>query len=227
MAARTPARNIVYYGEGPHNDLMADELRSLGLEGIGLRMHWRGETVHVRLPLLGRHSVFGVLAATAVGLVLGLHWEEVLSGLKDSSVQARLLVVPGLHGSTILDDTYNASPASVIAALNLLADMQGRKVAVLGDMLELGSFEVEGHRLVGRRAAEVADILLTVGERASSISKEAIAVGMAPNCVRHAQDLNGALALMKDMLQAGDFVLVKGSRGMAMDGLVSQLARGD
>ena len=138
--------------------------------------------VHVRVPLLGRHSVHTALRATAVGLIEGLSWDEIVPGLQNVETQLRLMVVRALNGATLLDDTYNASPASTLAALNLLADLpvgNGRRIAVLGDMLELGSYEEEGHRIVGARVADVADILITVGQRARLIAEEAVAVRSA------------------------------------------------
>ena len=123
--------------------------------------------------MLGRHSVQTALRAAAVGLVEGLHWEEVIRGLENSRRQLRLLAVQGPNDSIILDDTYNASPPSTIAALNLLSDLvDGQRIAVLGDMLELGAYEQQGHRDVGIRAAEVADLLVTVGTRARSSPKK-------------------------------------------------------
>ena len=131
------------------------------------------DVLHVHLPLLGRHSVHTALRAAAVGLICDLSWEEIIRGLRDVNAQIRIEVAPGFNNSTLIDDTYNASPPSSIAALNLLADMDGRRIAVLGDMLELGDYEETGHRLVGRRAADVADYLITIGERARWIADEA------------------------------------------------------
>ncbi len=114
-------------------------------------------------PMIGQHSVHTALRAAAVGLVDGLTWEEILDGLRQGHAQLRLTAVRTESGALLLDDTYNASPESTLAALNLLAQLDGRKVAVLGDMLELGPYEKQGHEMVGVRAAEVADVLVTVG----------------------------------------------------------------
>jgi len=227
MARQAKAKRILYYGLEPQSDLWADELESLGLEGLRLRFRFGEQSVYAKLPLLGRHSVYAALAAAAVGLSLGLAWDEVIAGLQDRTAQVRLMVVPGLHGVTILDDTYNASPASTIAALNLLSEMDGRKVAVLGGMLELGRYQEEGHQLVGRRAAEAVAVLLTVGELGKSIAEEALAVGMPRERVYTAVDNDEAVAVLQQVLREGDFVLVKGSRGIAMENIVTRLARGD
>ena len=106
------------------------------------------DSLHVRVPLLGRHSVHTALRAAAAGLVGGLEWDEIVTGMQSIPGQFRLVTVPGINGSTVIDDTYNASPDSTIAALNLLADLEpaegGRRIAVLGDMLELGSLHRRG-----------------------------------------------------------------------------------
>jgi len=156
MAAKTKA-SVFYYGLDPAAELWADHIESQGLEGIFFRMHYRNEVLHLRVPLIGRHSVHTVLRAAAVGLVEGLSWAEIVYGLQSSHTQLRMVAVHTQQGALILDDTYNASPESTLAALNLLSEMEGRKVAVLGDMLELGQYEQVGHERVGLRAAEVCD----------------------------------------------------------------------
>lgn len=222
LAERTQAR-LFYYGLSPEADLWASDVESLGLEGVRFVLHYGEEQLHVRVPMLGRHSVHTSLRAAAVGLTEGLSWQEIVSGLQSSHAQLRLVAVHGPHGSLILDDTYNAAPASVIAALNLLAELEGRRVAVLGDMLELGSFEERGHRMVGARAAQVADLLLAVGRRARWIGDEAKLAGMEPDEVVFLEDSDGAIAYLKDHIQEGDVILVKGSHGMRMDRVVEAL----
>ncbi|HET9221130.1 MAG TPA: UDP-N-acetylmuramoyl-tripeptide--D-alanyl-D-alanine ligase [Roseiflexaceae bacterium] len=222
MAGQTVARPF-FYGLDPSADLWADAIESRGLEGIVFRAHHAGESVVLKLPLLGRHSVHTALAATAAGLLLGLGWDAIVAGLRDESAQLRLLAVPGVGGATLIDDTYNASPASSLAALNLLADLDGRRIVALGDMLELGGFEEEAHRMVGRRVAEVADILIVVGRRARWIAEEAIASGMPSDQILAAATNDEVIGLLQDMLQQGDYVLIKGSRGVAMEGVVAAL----
>ena len=223
MAALTQAR-IFTYGLQPGADLWADDIESYGLEGLRFHVHYRDQTLHVKIPLLGRHSVHTALTAAAVALVEGLSWEEIVTGLHDQSVQLRLIAVPGPGGSTILDDTYNASPASSIAALNLLAELPGRKLAVLGDMYELGHYAAEGHRLVGRRARDVVDLLITVGPLGQIIGLEARDAGMPAAAVQHVETNAEAVTLLRTLSQPGDIILVKGSRGTKMDQIVADLA---
>lgn len=220
MAQHTQA-SIVYYGLTSDADLWASEVEGQGLEGVRFVLHYRGEAMHVRVPLLGRHSVHTALRAAAVGLIEGLTWEEIIAGMQNTQSQLRLVAVQGPSGSLLLDDTYNAAPPSVIAALNLLAELDGRKVAVLGDMLELGEYEERGHRMVGARTAEVADALVAVGERARWIADEAEKAGLHE--VVTLKDSAEAVSHLRRSIGEGDVVLVKGSRGMHMDQIIVDL----
>jgi UDP-N-acetylmuramoyl-tripeptide--D-alanyl-D-alanine ligase len=222
MAEMTAARSF-FYGLQADCDLWASDIQSHGLEGVHFQLHYQGETIHARVPLLGRHSVHTALRATSVGLVEGESWDEIIGGLQDT-VQLRLVIVPGVNGSTLLDDTYNSSPASAIAALNLLNELEGRKIAVLGDMLELGSYEEEGHRKVGRRVVDVAAMLVAVGTRGRIIGEEALACGMPTDRAYLAEDNAQAIAWLRTIVAPGDVILVKGSRGMTMEEIVAALS---
>lgn len=224
MAPYTQAR-IVTYGLNPVADVWADAIESLGWHGVRLRLHSGSESVSVELPLLGRHSVQTALRAATVGLIEGLDWPEIVAGLRQHRDVLRLQVVKGPPGVLILDDTYNASPESMLAALNLLQDLPGRRVAVLGDMLELGSAEIDGHLSVGRRAAAVADILVVVGPRARHSGQAALTGGLTPDQVHFASDATVAAPLVADLIRPGDIVLVKGSRGARLDVIVTTLTR--
>ncbi len=223
MAAKTGAE-VFYYGLDPTCDLWANDIESQGLEGIRFRFHHGSETIYAKVPVLGRHSVHTALAAAAVGLVEGQSWEEIIDGLRGAA-QLRLVVVPGLRSSTILDDTYNASPASSIAALNLIEELDGRKIAVLGDMLELGAYEEEGHRKVGRRVLDVVAVLITVGERGRLIAEASLACGMEAEKVFMEEDNERTIARLREIIAPGDIVLVKGSRGMKMEEIVEAMTQ--
>jgi UDP-N-acetylmuramoyl-tripeptide--D-alanyl-D-alanine ligase len=223
MVSQTKAK-IFSYGLSQEADLWADSIESIGLEGIRFILHYNDEQIHIGAPLLGRHSVHTALRAAAVGLVEGLDWSDIVTGLQSKSVQLRLVAVAGPNNSLLLDDTYNASPASTIAALNLLADLENRKVAVLGDMLELGAYEEEGHKMVGRRVADVADFLVTVGDLGMIIALEAISAGLPAVKVKILPDVQSAIQFLPDLIQDKDMVLLKASRGLRMDKLVDYLS---
>jgi UDP-N-acetylmuramoyl-tripeptide--D-alanyl-D-alanine ligase len=222
MAEVTDAQ-VFTYGLIPEADLWADQVSGLGLDGIHFRLHFRNEILHLRVPLIGRHSVHTALRAAAAGLNDGLSWQEIVDGLQSNKTQLRLVAVRSESGAIILDDTYNASPESTIAALNLLEDLEGNKIAVLGDMLELGQYEKQGHEMVGARAAEVADELVVIGNRARWIAESASKAGLGIDRITEFSTSEKAIDFLRAHLGAQDVVLVKGSRGMQMEIIVTAL----
>ncbi len=222
MAEKTQAR-VLYYGLDPQADLWADQIEGLGLEGIRFRLHYHNEILQLRVPMIGRHSVQTALRAAAVGLAENLTWQEIITGLQQGNTQLRLSAVRTINGALLLDDSYNASPESVLAALNLLSEMDGRKIAVLGEMRELGPYEQQGYELVGRRVAEVADLLVTVGEKSSLIADMALNAGYSKSQVMSVPDIPEAVELLRALLQKEDVCLIKGAHGMYMGRIVSAL----
>jgi UDP-N-acetylmuramoyl-tripeptide--D-alanyl-D-alanine ligase len=222
MEERTNAR-VFFYGLSPEADLWADQIEGLGLEGIHFRLHYQHETVHARIPMIGRHSVHTALRAAAVGLMDGLAWQEIFEGLSQGHAQLRLVAVRSKTGALILDDTYNASPESMLAAINLLDEMEGRKIAVLGDMLELGPYEKQGHEMVGMRVAQVAKFLITLGARAHTIAESARRAGMKSSSVLEFEELDPIVDWLNKNLRNNDAVLIKGSHGLRMDRITASL----
>lgn len=225
--ARRFRGDIIFYGVGKDFPVSALDIRLRGLDGTEFLLRTpRGENVCF-LPLPGRHNVLNALAAAAVGHRFGLTPEEISRGLASpAGTRMRFEVKEGIGGSKIIDDTYNASPASVIAALQLLAGVprRGRTIAVLGDMYELGWYTVQGHREVGRVAGELKlDCLCTVGELAREIACGAREVGMDREKVKVFLDKMEALAFLREFLEPGDLVLVKGSRALKMEEIVAGL----
>ncbi len=220
MASATHAR-VVRYGVSEEADVRAESIQSQGLKGVEFDLIAGGKRRHVRLPLLGAHSVHAALAATAVALEEGLSPSDIAEALHELTPALRLLIVEGINGSRIIDDSYNASPESVLAALNLLRELPGRrKVAVLGDMLELGSEEGPGHRRVGARAAAVLDRLITFGERSRVTAEEARRSGLRGDQVMEASSHDEIVEGLRSWLRPGDDVLVKGSLAMGMSAVV-------
>lgn len=226
MARRTRAR-IITYGFARDADIRATNVRSMG--ATGMRFQLRISTgasprvLPVRLPMLGRLSVHNALAAAAVGVAVGMEPDQIAAALSRGwSVPHRVQLVR-VGGSTIVDDTYNASPTSMIAALELLAGLPGRQIAVLGEMLELGEMAEEGHLAVGRAAAATAALLITIGPGATGIADGARGAGMDPATVVEVSDREAGLAVLRDRMRPGDVVLVKASRGAELDRLVDAL----
>jgi len=222
MASKTNA-NIFFYGIDPLSHLWADEIEGMGLQGIRFRIHYNDDHIHIRVPLIGRHSVHTALRAAAVGIIEGMSWPEIVIGLQQGHSQLRLATVTTSSGALILDDTYNASPDSVMAALNLLDELQGNKYAVLGEMLELGPYEKQGHELVGNRAAQVVSRLITVGDKAKIIAESARNAGLAPTAITWLQTIDEVVDLLKGTLQPNDVILIKGSHGLHMEQIVNAL----
>jgi UDP-N-acetylmuramoyl-tripeptide--D-alanyl-D-alanine ligase len=222
MADHTPAQ-VLTYGFSPAADVGAQDIESLGAAGMRYSLRLLGGTCRVTSPVLGRHGVHNALAAAAVASCIGMDAEAIVAGL------ARELHMP--HRSqlvtagdwTILDDSYNASPDAVLAALGLLAELPGRRIAVLGEMLELGDDAEAEHDRVGRHAADVADRLVVVGEGARGIVEGALAAGLDVVDVELVDDRDAALMLLLAQLRDGDTILVKASRGAALDLLVDRL----
>jgi UDP-N-acetylmuramoyl-tripeptide--D-alanyl-D-alanine ligase len=187
------------------------------------RLVARGVDRVVAVPTLGRLAVHNALAAAAVGLAAGVPLATIAAGLGAgwSAPHRGELVRAG--GVTIVDDSYNASPGSVAAALELLAGMPGRRIAVLGEMLELGSEHEDGHRRVGATAAELADRLVVVGDGAIAIADGARSAGMPDAAITTVADRAAARDRLLADLRDGDVVLVKASRGIALDMLVDDL----
>jgi UDP-N-acetylmuramoyl-tripeptide--D-alanyl-D-alanine ligase len=225
MADKTIAQSFTY-GMDAAFDLWADQITSNGLKGLSFRFRHGEEEIFARVGLLGRHSVHGALAAAAVALIEGMSWQEILTALThmDDLEVLRVIVVPGANGSTMIDDSYNASPDSVMAALNLLDDLDGRHIAVLGDMRELGEYAPRAHTMIARRAAEVAQVFVAVGSMASLMAEEAQIAGLPAEAIFATASREAAVEWLRQELQAGDVVLVKGSRALRLDELVNHLS---
>ncbi|MDP1779451.1 MAG: UDP-N-acetylmuramoyl-tripeptide--D-alanyl-D-alanine ligase [Anaerolineales bacterium] len=222
MEEKSKAR-VFFYGLSPEADLWADQIEGLGLDGIRFRLHYQGEVLHSHVPMIGRHSVHTALRAASVGLNDGLAWQEIFEGLSHGHAQLRLVAVRSGNGALILDDTYNASPESMLAALNLLDEMDGRKIAVLGDMLELGQYEKQGHEIVGMRAAQVAKVLLILGPRGHMIADAAQRAGMKSAQILEFEKPELVVDWLNQNLTSNDTVLIKGSHGLRMDRITAAL----
>ncbi len=181
-------------------------------------------TVPVALPLPGRHNVYNALAAAAVGLSLAVTLDKIAEGLAAAKVTAmRMETFTAASGVTVVNDAYNANPSSMRSAVETLSEMRvpGRRIAVLGDMAELGSLSELAHFQIGELVARVEiDELVTVGERARRIADGAVAEGMDRLVVRPCAGADEASEVLDDLLEPGDVVLVKASRVMGLERVV-------
>ncbi len=219
MSTRTAARTMTY-GFADDADVRATEVRSLGLAGMRFDLRTGGGRWTVEIPTLGPLSVHNALAAAAVGLAAGLSVEAIIRALAAGWSAPHRVQLIKAGGVTIVDDSYNASPGSVTAALELLSGLPGRKIAVLGEMLELGSDHHVGHREVGRVAGTVVDHLFVVGDGAAGIAEGFERTSASVDVVA---DRDAARERLLEYLGPGDVVLVKASRGVALDILVDEL----
>jgi UDP-N-acetylmuramoyl-tripeptide--D-alanyl-D-alanine ligase len=213
----------VTYGFAPDADVRAEQVASRGASGMAFDLVTRSSRRPVTIPTLGRLAVHNGLAAAAVGLAAGLSLDAVADALALgwSAPHRGQLVRAG--GLTIVDDSYNASPGSVVAALELLGGMPGRRIAVLGEMLELGNEHAAGHERVGAVAAGVVDRLIVVGPGAAGIAAGAADAGMPGDALLTVPDRTAAASALLGDVRDGDVVLVKASRGIALDLLVDEL----
>ena len=205
-----------------------EEIEDGGTLGLNFKLTHRGSTVPVFLPnILGEHLIYAALAGTAVGISYAMNLVEISQSLRFfAAPRGRMNLIPGLKNTMIIDDTYNAGPDSTLAAIKALGKInsQNKKFAVLGDMLELGSFTDEAHEIIGRAVREnKIDILITVGERAKIIAAEAEKRGMAPDQIFSFSDALTAGRFVQDRIEPGDIILVKGSQGMRMEKIVKEI----
>jgi len=200
-------------------DIRADSIQ-ISTQGIHFECHSAQGKFLVYVPTVGKHNVYNALAAICVGLELSLNFEDICSGLSKFNASPMRLHIEEMGDYIVINDAYNASPMSMLAAIDTLVDVaKNRKVAVLGDMLELGHIKVEAHRQIGEKLAHChVDIVVTVGDLASHIAEAARDCGIdkAIACYNH----EDASVTLKELIKPGDTILIKGSRGMKMENMV-------
>ncbi|NPV71617.1 MAG: UDP-N-acetylmuramoyl-tripeptide--D-alanyl-D-alanine ligase [Firmicutes bacterium] len=217
----------VFYGMGTGSDVSATDV-SVSIEGTRFTLRSPAGAAECFIPVPGEHHVYNALAAACVGLRADLSLDEVREGLAAFKPAGMRTEIRSARGVTVINDAYNASPVSTRAALAVLATVAGgRRVAVLGNMLELGDYTVEGHRETGRAVRSMGiDALVAVGSLAGDTAMGALEAGMPPEDVRWCSSNRDAVSILKSMLKPGDTVLVKGSRGARMEEVVNGLLEG-
>ncbi len=219
MQAKTGAR-VVGFGVVNNAEVTAVDIEQTAQQ-VSFQCIADGKRFAVKLPLPGLHTVYNALAAIAVGRLLGLPEGRIVAGLAEYQPGKMRLNIRQYEQITVIDDTYNASPLSMAAAVEVLAAIaKGRRIAAIGDMLELGEIAPAAHEKVGVHLAAVgASIVISVGDMAKHAAAAAARNGVAT--VIACQDHQQAIDELKKLLQAGDTLLIKGSRGMRMEKLLA------
>jgi UDP-N-acetylmuramoyl-tripeptide--D-alanyl-D-alanine ligase len=212
---------VIGFGTAPEAQLRHGEIQDLGLEGTEFDVAFAGHHARVRSPLPGAHVVPAALAAIGAALALGMSLDEAALAVANAQTEGRMRRIASSTGATILDDRYNASPASVAGALRMLAHLPGRRIALLGKMAELGEHAEPEHRRAGRIAAESVDVLASFGELGRILVDEAQAAGL--DRAYWFETKEEAATALRDLLREGDTVLVKGSRSEALETVIPML----
>jgi UDP-N-acetylmuramoyl-tripeptide--D-alanyl-D-alanine ligase len=217
-------RRVTY---GVENDAQyrATNIRERGLLGTRFTLVGEGSTRELELALPGRHNLDNLLAAIATARAVGISWEGIARGVTEvKPAYHRGIVIP-LGGATIYDDTYNSNPYALTRTLELMtqADAEGRRIAVIGDMLELGEQELQFHRDAGRQIPRSIDVVVGVGKRTPALLDGAREAGFAEESLHHFADAQAAGEFLRTFVQPGDLVLLKGSRGVGLDKAVAIL----
>lgn len=225
-------RAPVFYGKGRGRQVRGENIHPKGIEGTDCDIVMGSDVINVHIGIPGEHMVYNAMAAAAVGRLLGLSTEEIKEGINKAGTIAGRCNIIHRAGITVIDDCYNANPHSMRAAIDLLSQAEGRKVAVLGDMFELGAEEYELHYNVGKYAAEKGiDYLLCVGERSEYMKKgaqDALDLSGSDNRsnmrkVIHMPDLESMPEVLEGLLEPGDTVLIKASHSMGFEKILEMI----
>ncbi len=222
----------VTFGMSHHNDYYADRVENLGLFGTRTMLHTPQGNFMAEIPLPGVHMIYNALAATAVGQALGLSLDEISAGItKVEPTEGRSNIIR-CHGKTLIDDCYNANPVSMRTALDLLNLANTRKVAILGDMFELGENTLALHAEVGRYAANLpVDILICVGKLSAVMYEAALECTAVHSdtkrTILYYPEKEKLLDDLKNLTEPGDTILIKASHGMGFSELVDVLKKGE
>lgn len=228
LAAVNEVKGIkpIFFGTGTTADVYADEIVHQGLKGIECRIHVGAESFTVLIPIPGYHMVLNALAAVSVGRALGLNISQMQAGIEKLEPLGGRFHIIETGSMTIIDDCYNANPVSMKASLDILKDADHRKVAILGDMFELGEEAEAYHEMIGVYAAEKQiDLLICVGEISRHMAEAARRAGGCSD-VRQFITLDELLTELPGILQQDDTILVKASHGMNFAKVVEQLEKG-
>lgn len=218
--------SAVTFGIENPADITAKQIRSKGFEGIDFTLTIKDRSVPVHLSCIGKHNVYNALAAAGAGFAIGVSLENIKAGLESFRPAAMRSRILDIFGIKVIDDTYNANPSSMDAALEMLVELSkgGRSIAVLGDMFELGDESVAAHRRLGRHGAKLGlDRLYLLGEKSVEVQSGAFEEKMPPEVIEIMESHRDIVVRLRDEGRRGDVILVKGSRGMRMERVVKGL----
>ncbi|MEK7077377.1 MAG: UDP-N-acetylmuramoyl-tripeptide--D-alanyl-D-alanine ligase, partial [Patescibacteria group bacterium] len=222
--------HIMTFGFGKHAEVRILNFETRAEEGrpagIAFKLQYIGTFVPVRLDgVFGKAQAYAIAAGAALGLVFGMNLVKIAERLKHyHPAEGRMQLIPGIKSAYVLDDSYNASPLSMHAALDTLRELPGkRKVAVLGNMRELGSYSMEAHEYLGGIAAKVIDSLVTVGPHGKLIAEGARKKGINRKNIQSFDSAEEVLPSIQNLVKKGDVILVKGSRAMHLEKVVEAL----
>ena len=215
----------VFYGMSEGCDVFAKNIVSHGLSGIECDIVCKEEEIHVNIPYPGEHMVMNAMAGFAVGMELGISLENIKAGIENLKLPEGRLNQLESDGITIIDDCYNANPVSIRASLNVVSKAEGRKIAVIGDMGELGDDEELYHRQIGEYAARLPlDEVIIIGKRSAAMYDE-FKKTAADKSVRYFENIDEASPFICDLVKSGDTVLVKASHSMEFEKIVKALIK--
>jgi UDP-N-acetylmuramoyl-tripeptide--D-alanyl-D-alanine ligase len=215
----------VTYGIEHDADYRATDIRERGLLGTRFILIAEERSIEIELVLPGRHNLENLLAAIATARVAGISWEGIERGVRDVKPAYHRGVIVPFRRATIYDDTYNSNPYALRRALELMtqADVEGRRIAVIGDMLELGEQELQFHTDAGRQIPRAIDVIIGVGRRTRALLDGARQAGFTEDALLHFDDAEAAGEFLRNEIREGDLVLIKGSRGVGLDRAVAIL----
>lgn len=220
---------VIRYGLESHNDCRAVNIRENGEAGTSFDVEYQGKSTTYHVPMPGIHNVYNAMSTICIGKLYGLNEDEINAGLqKFKPSKMRMEIFQGILNTKVINDAYNANPDSMMAAINVIAGVEtaGRRVCILGDMFELGEFSEEGHRTIGRYAAQNnIDVLIAVGKMAAETIKGASLVGANQQLICF-EDNEEVIKNLKGIIRDRDTILIKGSRGMHMENIVESLREG-
>jgi len=225
------SRKLITYGLGSKNNIRAEKIRRLGREGISFKLQYYGHSLSIRLRVPGLQNVYNAMAASAIAICLKERPDHIIDGLQNfKGIRGRFTLTPLPCGATLIDDTYNSNPSSLMAALNTVKELvvdEGRIIVGLGEMMELGDETVSAHSEAGSMVAELgAHYFLAIGEHAPEMIAGALSHGLPHNRAMLVDTHEEMTQKIRGLMKQDDLILLKGSRKIRLEKVVESLVEG-